>query len=179
MFWQIALENSATSIWQGHPRLIPLNNLGWTFEWVIQALLEREYHALVLRHVILGEVRALGEIDVLALFANGQSLLIECKSSSKGLTDRQLDRFVAKAQGFPATYAFLIIDTDDFHQMQQRWGQFGQAMMRAFGDGSVGPIQHHAGSNVVCLRRNLYVADTGGEIISSLQAILTKDADLP
>ncbi len=65
-FWHIALENPSTSTWQGHPRLVSLNNLGWTFEWLVQMLLEREYGALVRRHVILGEIRELGEIDLLA-----------------------------------------------------------------------------------------------------------------
>jgi hypothetical protein len=172
-FWQIALEDLATHTWQGHPRLITLNNFGWTFEWMIQALLERNYSALVRRHVILGEIRDLGEIDLLAFLANGQSLLVECKSSSKGLTDRQLDRFIAKGRGFPADRALLLIDTDDPHQMQQRMGQVGLAMQRAFGDASVGAIQHHAGSSVVCMHNSLYIADTGGGIVTTLQTVMT------
>lgn len=178
-FWQIAIESSATQTWQGHPRLMMLNNLGWTFEWVVGALLERDYGALVRRHVILGEIAALGEIDVLALLDNGRSLLIECKSSSKGLTDRQLDRFVAKSRGFPADRALLLIDTDDLHQMQQRLGQLGQAMGRAFGDTSVGTIHRYGGSSVVRLREHLYVADTGGGITTTLQAVLTGALEHP
>src|SRR6185312_1062169 len=152
LFWQIALSEKATNVWHGHPRLATLNNLGWTFEWVIQALLERNYGALVRRHVILGEIAALGEIDVIALLSDGRSLLIECKSSSKSLTDQQLDRFVAKGRGFPADRALLLIDSDDPHQMQQRMGQLGLAMLRAYGDASVGVIQKFAGSSIVCLR---------------------------
>ncbi len=171
-FWQITLLEEATSTWRGHPRLMTLNNSGWTFEWVVQRVLEREYHALVQRHVVLGEIADLGEIDVLALLADGRSLLIECKSSSKGLTDRQLDRFVAKCQGFVADRAVLLIDTDDPHQMQQRMGQLGMAMARAFGDASIEPVQRYTGSSVVRLRKHLYVADTGGGITTTLQAIL-------
>lgn len=171
-FWRIALEDSSTHTWQGHPRLVTLNNLGWTFEWLVQILLEREYDALVRRHVILGEIQNLGEIDLLAFLANGQSLLVECKSSSKGVTDRQLDRFVAKSRGFPADRALLLIDTDDPHQMQQRMGQVGLAMQRAFGDASVGAIQQHDGSSVVCMHNTLYIADTGGGIMTTLQAVL-------
>ena len=173
VFWQIALEDLSTHTWQGHPRLVTLNNLGWTFEWLVQILLEREYSALVRRHVILGEIRDLGEIDLLAFLATGQSLLVECKSSSKGLTDRQLDRFITKSQGFGADRALLLIDTDDPHQMQQRLGQIGLAMQRAFGDASVGAIQRHAGSSIVCMHQNLYIADTGGGIVTTLQAVLT------
>ena len=175
-FWQIALFDIAASTWQGHPRLAPLNNLGWTFEWVIQALLEREYDALVRRHVHLGEIAVLGEIDILALLPDGRSLLIECKSSSKGLTDRQLDRFIAKAQGFPGASALLLIDTDDPHQMQQRMGQFGMAVQRAYGDASLGAIQRSGGCSVVHLRERLSVADTGGGIITALQAVLAEPA---
>lgn len=171
--WQIALEHTTMHAWQGHPRLAPLNNLGWTFEWVIQALLERDYGALVRRHVHLGEIAALGEIDILALLPDGQSLLVECKSSSKGLTDRQIDRFVAKAQGFPGACALLLIDTDDPHQMQQRMGQFGLAVQRAYGDASIRAIQRSGGCSVVHLRERLSVADTGGGIITALQAVLT------
>jgi hypothetical protein len=171
-FWQIVLSERAANVWQTHPRLATLNNLGWTFEWVIQTLLERNYDAMVRRHVVLGEIATVGEIDVLALFSDGRSLLIECKSSSKGLTDRQLDRFVAKGREFPADHALLLIDTDDPRQMQQRMGQLGQAMQRAYGDASVGTIQSHAGSSVVCLREHLYVADTAGGITTTLQAVL-------
>ena len=163
----------ATNTWQGHPRLITLNNLGWTFEWLVQAILERDFGALVRRHVIIGEIRDLGEIDVLAFSSSGQSLLVECKSSSKGLTDRQLDRFVSKSQGFPADRALLLIDTDDPHQMQQRMGQVGWAIQRAFGDASVGAIRRFSGSSVVCMHQNLYIADTGGGITTTLQAVLT------
>jgi hypothetical protein len=69
-FWQIALAEMGANIWRGHPRLATLNNLGWTFEWILQVLLERNYGALVRRHVVLGEIAALGEIDVLALLVD-------------------------------------------------------------------------------------------------------------
>jgi hypothetical protein len=154
--------------------LAALNNLGWTFEWIVAVLLERHFGALVRRHVILGEIAALGEIDVLALLDTGQSFLVECKSSSKGLTDRQLDRFLAKARGFPADRALLLIDSDDPHQMQQRIGQFGQALQRVCGDTSIGAMRTYKGSHVVCLRGHLYVADTGGGIISTLQAVFAE-----
>lgn len=173
-FWQIALSERATNTWQAHPRLAMLNNLGWTFGWVVQTLLEGNYDAMVRRHVVLGEIAAVGEIDVLALLGDGRSLLIECKSSSKGLTDRQMDRFVAKGRGFPADCALLLIDTDDPRQMQQRMGQFGQAMHRMYGDASVGTIQSYAGSNIVHLRERLYVADTAGGITTTLQAVLDR-----
>ncbi len=178
-FWQIAFEDPSTSTWQSHPRLVSINNLGWTFEWLVQMLLEREFGALVRRHVILGEIRDLGEIDLLAFLPSGQSLLIECKSSSKGVTDRQLDRFVAKSRGFPADRALLLIDTDDPHQMQQRMGQVGLAMQRAFGNASVGTIRTYAGSSVLCLHNGLYIADTGGGIVTTLQAVLTGTPEHP
>jgi len=172
LLWQFALEPTPMT-WQGHPRLASLNNLGWTFEWVIQALLERDYGALVRRHVRLGETLALGEIDLLALLPDGQALLVECKSSSKGLTNLQLDRFLAKAQGFPLACALLLIDTDDPQQMQQRLGQLGMAAQRAYGDGALGAIQRIGGGSVVHVRSRLFVADTGGGIISVFQAILS------
>lgn len=178
-FWQIALEDVSTNTWQGHPRLITLNNFGWTFEWMVQTLLERDSRALVRRHVILGEIRDLGELDILAFLPTGQSLLIECKSSSKSLTNIQLDRFVAKGRGFPADRSLLLIDTDDPHQMQQRMGQVGQAMQRAFGDASVGAIQRVAGSSIVCMHNTLYIADTGGGIMTTLQAVLTGTPEHP
>lgn len=171
--WQIALLDVTTNTWQGHSRLATFNNLGWTFEWLVQTILERDFGALVRRHVILGEIRDLGEIDVLAFLASGQSLLVECKSSSKGLTDRQLDRFVSKSQGFPADRALLLIDSDDPHQMQQRMGQVGLAMQRACGDASIGAIQRFSGSSVVLMHQSLYIADTGGGITTTLQAVLT------
>lgn len=179
VFWQIAQEDATTTTWQGHSRLATLNNIGWTFEWILQAVLEREYAALVRRHVRLGELFALGELDILAFLNTGQSLLIECKSSSKGLTDIQLDRFLAKGRGFPADRALLLIDTDDPHQMQQRMGQVGQAIQRAFGDASVGAIRRIAGSSIVCMHNTLYIADTGGGIMTTLQAVLTGTPEHP
>lgn len=75
-FWQIAQEEKAENIWRSHPRMETINNLGWTFEWIIQMLLEREYHAQVRRHVILGEIASLGEIDVLAFLQNMWSRIL-------------------------------------------------------------------------------------------------------
>jgi len=179
VFWQIAIVQEDATTWHGHSRLAVLNNIGWTFEWILQALLEREYAALVRRHVRLNEIAALGEIDILAFLNTGQSLLIECKSSSKGLTNSQLDRFIAKGRGFSADRSLLLIDTDDPHQMQQRMGQVGQAMQRAFGDASVGAMHRSAGSSIVCMHDTLYLADTGGGIITTLQAVLAGTREHP
>lgn len=174
--WQIARERETPTgpNWQGHLRLSSLANFGWTFEWVVQTILERDYQALVRRHVILGERVDLGEIDVLALLGDGRSLLVECKSSSKGVTNQQLDRFVAKGQGFPADRALLLIDTDDPQQMRQRLGQLGQAMERAFGDATIEAPWNHEGSLIVHLRDHLFVADTGGGIAATLQGVLKR-----
>jgi hypothetical protein len=125
----------------------------------------------------LHKIAAVGEIDVLALLSDERSLLIECKSSSKGLTDKQIDRFIARFQAFHADCTLLLIDTDDPLQMQQRMGQFGQAMQRAYGEASIGTIKRYAGSSVVCLREHLYVADTGGGITTTLQAVLSRTED--
>ena len=170
--WQIAVESTDKQAWQGHPRLVRLNNIGWTFEWIIQTLLEKHYGALVRRHVVLGELSNLGELDILALLPDGRAILCECKSSSKRLTDRQLDRFFAKARALPAAQSILVIDSDDLHQMQQRLGQLGQATLRAFGNISIGAIQRFSGSSIVQLNEHLSVADTGGGILTSLRAVL-------
>ena len=175
-FWQIAVE-SPDNLWQGHPRLATLNNIGWSFEWLIQSLLEKHYGAYVRRHVKLGELAHLGEIDIVALMPDGYALLCECKSSTKSLTDRQLDRFFTKAHSIPAAQSLLIIDTDDPHQMVQRIGQLGQAMLRAFGSASVGAIQQYAGSSIIQLHEHLFVADTGGGILTSLQAVLSETSE--
>lgn len=175
-FWQIAQREQSTNTWQGHPRLRTVSNFGWTFEWLVQTVLEREFGAAVRRHVILGEMATLGEIDLLALFADGQSLLVECKSSTKSLTDRQLDRFVAKGRGCAFTHALLLLDTDDPHRMQQRMGQLGQTVARAFGDATLGPIRTSAVSSVVCLRDHLFIADTTGGIATTLRAVLGEGA---
>ena len=127
---------------------------------------------LVRRHVILGELATRGEIDLLAFLADGRSFLCECKSSSKGLTDRQLDRFLEKVRGFPATRALLLIDSDNRQQMMQRLGQLGQAMYRVYGNGAIGPIQQYAGSTMVQLNETIVVADTGGGLLTTLQAAL-------
>lgn len=169
---QELIRRRGTSGWQRGCYLQGICDLGPTFEWLLQMVLEREYSASCRRHVILGELADLGEIDVLALLADGRALLIESKSSSKGLTDRQLERFFTKAQGFPAGIALLLIDTDDPHQMQQRAGQLAQAIGRVFGNVSGVALRRSGGSSIVHLRENLFIADTGGGILTTFQAVL-------
>lgn len=168
--WQLVVEDEVSQTWQGHPRLVRVGNLGWTFEWATQKVLEREYGALVRRHVMLG---GLGEIDVLAVL-DGRWLLMECKSSSKHVTNGQVDRFLAKWRAFQADWSVLLIDTDDSHQMGQRLGQLGQAMGRVVGNASVGAIERVGGTSIVRLRDTLMVSDTGHAISETLRAIVAR-----
>lgn len=171
--WFIALQSENEQQWRGHPRVAVINNLGWTFEWLVQVLLERHFDALVRRHVILGEMVDFGEFDILAFLGNGQSVVLECKSSTKRITNIQLERFVAKSQRFPADRALFLIDSDDTHQMQQRMGQLALIMGHAFGEASIGELSTASGSTVIRLRDHLFVADTAGGILTTLKAILS------
>lgn len=168
--WQLVVKDEVSQTWQGHPRLERVGNLGWTFEWAVQKVLEREYGALVRRHVMLG---GLGEIDVLAVL-DGRWLLMECKSSSKGVTNGQVDRFLAKWRAFQADWSVLLIDTDDSYQMKQRLGQLRQAMGRVVGKASVGAIEQVGGTSLVRVRDSLMVANTGHAISETLRAIVAR-----
>jgi hypothetical protein len=133
-------------------------------------VLERAYGALVRRHVMLGEW---GEIDVLAVL-DGRWLLIECKSSSKRVTNQQIDHFLAMWRAFAAEWSVLLIDTDDSHQMEQRLGQLGQAIGRVDGRASVGAIERVGGTSIVRVRDTVMVADTGHTISETLRAIVSR-----
>ncbi|GLV53247.1 hypothetical protein KDH_01020 [Dictyobacter sp. S3.2.2.5] len=168
--WELVVEDEPSQRWYRHPRLVRIGNFGWTFEWLVQQVLEREYGALVRRHVL---VWGLGEIDVLSV-ANGQWLLVECKSSSKGLTNLQLRRFFEQCQAIHADRSVLLIDTDDSHQMRQRRGQLGQALASVGRKGAVGAIERIGGTSIVHVQDTWMVADTGNAVSETIRAIMAR-----
>jgi hypothetical protein len=161
-----------SNTWSTHPRIEGVFNIGPTLEWAVQALLQREYHALARRHVQLSRVAPFGDIDVLAFLGDGRILTVECKSSSKRITDGHLERFVRRAKIFPADISLLLIDSDDPHQMLQRLGQLRRSMLMEYGEYRLTDTFLLEECCVVHLRDNLYAANTGGGLLATLKAVL-------
>jgi len=156
--------------WYGN--LDGLANFGNSFEWIVQAMVEREYHALARRHVSLGRLGQLGDIDVLAFLDDGRVLMVETKSSSRGITERHIERFLKRAQRFPGDVTLLLIDSDEYIQMQQRVGQLRTSIFREYHDLVSLHLLSTEGCHMYHLRENLYVADTGGGITTALRVVL-------
>lgn len=169
----LALFSEKRHTWYGDDRLIALSTFGPTLEWIIQAALQREYRALARRHVSLGKLGQLGDIDVLAFLEDGRTMMVECKSSSKRITNEHIERFVKRARVFtPADVALFLIDAEDLNQMQQRHNQLSTVVFREYRE-SVGlRLLHLGGSHIYHLRDHLYVADTGGGIFATLKFVL-------
>ncbi len=162
--------------WYGD--LNTIANFGNSFEWIVQAMVEREYHALARRHVSLGHLGQLGDIDVLAFLEDGRVLMVEAKSSSRGITARHIERFLKRAQLFPADVALLLIDSDEYHQMQQRESQLRTSLFREYHESLPLHLLTVDGCHLYHLRKNLYVADTGGGISTALKGVLQHHTSL-
>jgi hypothetical protein len=170
---RLALFPEKIDTWYGDDRLIDIPNFGPTLEWIIQATFQQEYQALARRHVSLGKLQQLGDIDVLAFLADGRTIIVEAKSSSKRITDGHVERFVKRARAFtPADVALLLIDSDDFNQMQQRRSQLCMVMLMEYGEYHINRFLTLGGSHIYHLRDNLYVSDTGGGIFNTLKFVL-------
>ena len=172
---RLALFPEKIDTWYGDDRLIDIPNFGPTLEWIVQATLQREHHALARRHVSLGGLGQLGDIDVLAFLEDGRVAMVECKSSTKRITDEHIERFLKRARIFtPADVALLLIDSDDPHQMQQRQSQLHTALFREYReyDSTLFRTLHLGGSHIYHLHDNVYVADTGGGIQATLKFVL-------
>jgi hypothetical protein len=169
----LALFSEKRHTWYGDDRLIALPTFGPSLEWTIQAALQREYRVLARRHVSLGKLGQLGDIDVLAFLEDGRTMMVECKSSSKRITNEHVERFVKRARVFtPADIALLLIDSDDFNQMQQRRSQLCMVMLMEYGEYHINRFLTLGGSHIYHLRDNLYVSDTGGGIFNTLKFVL-------
>jgi len=176
---QFALSTSSRrDVWMGGSSLRHIANFGWTFEWFVQAWLERTYHALVRRQVLLVSLAPIGDIDVLAFLEDNRVLMIECKSTSKGITAGHVARFVQRAKKFPADIALLLIDTDDAQQMMQRLGQFRAVMLQEYGAYMLRRTFPSGKSTIIHMRGNLYVADTGDGLDTTIHAVLSHHASL-
>jgi hypothetical protein len=111
----------------------------------------------------LSRVAPFGDIDVLAFLGDGRIFTVECKFSSKRITDGHLERFVRRAKIFPADISLLLIDSDDSYQMQQRLGQLRRSMLMEYGEYRLTDTFLLGECCVVHLRDNLYAANTGGD----------------
>jgi hypothetical protein len=117
---------------------------------------------LARRHVQLSRVAPFGDIDALAFLGDERILTVECKSSSKRITDGHLERFVRRAKIFPTDISLLLIDSDDLHQMLQRLGRLRRSMLIEYGEYRLTDTFFLEECYVVHLRDNLYAANTGG-----------------
>jgi hypothetical protein len=158
--------------WYSNPELDQIQNFGPTFEWVIQALLEQAYSALARRHVQLSSFLSLGDLDVLAFLPDGRSLLVECKSSTKHITDAHLCRFFHKAHTFKPDVALLLIDANDPLHMQQRMTQFYRTCYREYGTFPIGNLRCLAKSSMLRIQEQVFVADAGLRLSVTLHYIL-------
>jgi hypothetical protein len=99
-------------------------------------------------------------------------LTVECKSSSKRITDGHLERFVRRAKIFPTDISLLLIDSDDLHQMLQLLGQLRRSMLIEYGEYRLTDTFFLEECYVVHLRDNLYAANTGGGLLATLKVVL-------
>jgi hypothetical protein len=118
--------------WYSNSRLDFIRNSGPTLEWTIQTILEREFHALARRNVKVSPFFFLGDIDVLAFLPDQRSVLVECKSSTKNITDGHVQRFLQKVRRFQPDVAVFLVDTADHQQFEQRLPQMLRVLFREY-----------------------------------------------
>jgi Holliday junction resolvase-like predicted endonuclease len=147
--------------WSRGPQFQQVYNLGATFEWLVQELLQRHHQALVRRRVLFKELppHQFGDIDILAFTDDGLTVIIECKSSSSGITDGHFTHFINRASAFPADIALFLIDTDDATALRNRLPQINTVLGYA--------LKHRytaiyaEGSKIIYhLQDNLYLSNT-------------------
>ena len=161
------------TVWYSDSSLDHIRTTGPTFEWIIQALLEKEYQALVRRNVNLSPFFFFGDVDALAFLPDGRSVLVECKSSTKNIMDGHLQRFFHKARLFQPDVAVLLIDTEDHQQLQQRELQVPRAFWREYGTWpSFERLRNLGVTSVMCVQPGVFVAISGVRLSATFHFLL-------
>lgn len=161
------------AVWYSDPNLDHIRNSGPTLEWTVQALLEKEYHALARRNVKLSPFFFLGDVDVLAFLPDSRSVLIECKSSTKNITDKHIKHFLHKSRLFQPDVAILLIDTEDHHQLQQRDLQLSRVLWREYGVfSSFEYLRNLSVTSLIRLQPTVFVAISGIRLSATLHFLL-------
>lgn len=157
--------------WSCGTGLARIENMGSTFEWVVQECLQRFHHAIARRCVSFKEWQTppLNDLDVLAFTEDGLIIIVECKSSTDISLDHTL-RFMKRAAAFPADIALLLIDTESMQTVVKQLQRMNTILDR--GQVESGTIHQHKGSVIAHFIGNLYVANTAGGIAASLDGTL-------
>lgn len=157
--------------WVSGPLLKPIEHLGPTFAWSVQALLQERHHALVRRCVGFKEwqASAINDLDVLAFTEDGLIMIVECKSCPDIPFDH-LVHFVQRASAFPADISLLLIDTES----ESLVTEYVQQIMTILNGEVTALEQRHLyeGSVIYHVTGNLYVANTAGGIDPALETTL-------
>jgi hypothetical protein len=169
------------TMWQPGPRMEAVMNFGATLEWAVMEHLQRFHQAIARRRVVLKELQEqqLGDLDVLAFTQSDLIVTVECKSSTSGISNKHINRFLQRAALFPADIALLLIDTEDEQQLSSRLTQITQYLHSGIQHQCSTSCYREAGSQVYHLKgRNIYIGNTGGGISSTLKAVLQAAATL-
>lgn len=169
------------TVWYSGPNLQHLSNIGPTLEWTVQQLFEHHFQAASACNVTLSRFAGMGDIDVLAFLPDDRSVLVECKSSTHHITEKQVKQFLSKAHTFQANVAVLLIDTDDLGQLQIRQKQLELARRRTFPHTSSWEIAlYHAPAHpAICLLPEVYVALSGERLSTTFSFLLNDEKQKP
>lgn len=165
--------------WSRGPQLSQVQNLGATFEWLVQEFLQRRFRAVARRCVILKELPSsqFGDFDILAFTEDGLTITIECKSSTSGITNGHLTRFLKRSSAFPADIALLLIDTDETNALLNRLPQINAILDHEWKHRYT--AKYTNGERVLYhLQDNLYLSNTAGGISAALEDVLVSQTKL-
>ena len=151
-----------------------VRNLGATLEWAVMEHLQYFHQANARRGVQIKELeeQGLGDLDVLAFADGGLVITVECKSSTSGITDQHITRYLRRAAFFPADIALLLIDTSDEQQLKARLTQINLCLGEDLQHWDDPVCYTEAGSQVYHIQRNIYLGNTGGGIGATLKAMI-------
>ncbi len=151
-----------------------VRNLGATLEWAVMEHLQHFHQANARRGVLLKELeeQGLGDLDVLAFIDGGLVVTVECKSSTSGIADQHVNRFLRRAALFPADIALLLIDTSDEQQLKARLTQITLCLGSGVQHQDLPICYVEAGSQVYHIQENIYLGNTGGGIGATLNAVM-------
>lgn len=142
-------------------------NIGRTLEWYVAEWFRKEYYAVACHGVITQELTS-GDLDVVA-FKDGRSFFVECKSAPY-IEEQKLRFLLQRSQDFHPDMTLLLIDTESGMSIEARTKQLCQ-ILNLPSEGS----RYLLRGKTVCYRiavQNLYVANVGTSIASTLAAIL-------
>ena len=173
---EFLVEDGGT--WQPGPRMYQVRNLGATLEWAVMEHLQHFHQANARRGVLLKELQeqGLGDLDVLAFTESGLTVTVECKSSTSGISDQHMTRFLRRAALFPADIALFLIDTSDEQQLTSRLAQLVQCLGSGMQHQDLPMCYTEARSQVYHVQENIYLGHTGGGIGATLKAVIQAGA---